>query len=241
MPHVAPLTEADVSSLSSGAVMRSPWMEQTFWWLPNLAEPDASVMLPIVGGVVAMINAELAGRKVKQAEGKEVRDEDVKVKEAGPVSAEAGTPSGSAVPTSAARRNQARPASSARIVRQPPTGSNTVRPLAPAEKGRRFSSSPIPTANAPEATRTNPKSYTRPVTKYISPTVVQARQRDRQEAAKSGALTSITPEQELRKEQDKASLRQRFMTNVLRGAAVVFVPFAAQVPAVSLTRQSGTC
>jgi peptidase E len=45
-------------------------------------------------------------------------------------------------------------------------------------------------------------------------------------------MTSITPEQELLKEKDKASLRQRFMTNVLRGAAVVFVPFAAQVPAV---------
>lgn len=40
-------------------------------------------------------------------------------------------------------------------------------------------------------------------------------------------------EAELEKEKEKADLRQRFMSMVLRGAAVIFVPFAAQVPAVS--------
>lgn len=206
-----------------------------------------------------MINAEMAGRKAKKVEGNEgevdgAKEEDASVKGRGAaapstaVAASAGR-SGSVPPASLSvgPASRPRPAAPSRIPRQPPplrpsSPSPSITPSiipspspsssSPSPPSRPFSST-LPTPSSSPAPK---KTYKRAPAQYVSPTLAQARQKQRAEraesVAKSGHMTSITPEQELLKEKDKASLRQRFMTNVLRGAAVVFVPFAAQVPAV---------
>ena len=182
----------------------SPLARESFLWLQQLGESDSTGALPILGGLMAFANAELAGRRARKAEEPEEVVEGVERPSQQPLESQSGLQGPSApvalsvqpnTPVGTPSRPRAIDLTAAlkRIPKSQQRSASTVPPPI-----SRIKSTPPPSPSTPpqlESLRTGP----------------------------SGKIP----------EKDKAELRTMVLTGALRFGAVLFVPIAANVPSVS--------
>jgi len=167
-----------------------------FLWLSNLGVPDSAGVLPLMGAIIALTNAETLGRKREQAmEAVAARKSAAKQKQSPPRK-----------PPALPRKPKVveAPASPARYESPPSAARAQIRQLS--------TTAPVHAVHRP-IIRNAARSTSRRTLDEIPAA----------EGAPDGTLT----------EADKANVRSTFLTYVLRGMAVMFIPFASTVPAVS--------
>jgi inner membrane protein COX18 len=201
-------------------------------WIDKMGLVDGSGVLPVVGGLVAMINAELVGRRNRGIERALVVEEDgagqgkgddVKngpSEKEGKVAVE--RPSVEIVLPR--RETSALPSGLQREVLAPktiPSGSSSSRSLS--------TTSTVLALPRPRAVKKRPAQASRPV-----PTSGPSQPSPRTAgAARPEHLTSMGDPSALSAREEKNELRSKIMTNAMRVGAVCFIPIASHVPAVS--------
>jgi len=174
----------------------SSMASEGFLWLTNLGVPDSAGVLPLLGALIALTNAETLGRKREQAMEAIAAKKLASTKK---TTLPGKTPTPPRKPTVAEA-----PASPARYESSPSAARAQIRQLS--------TSSPVLAVHRP-IIRNSARSTSRRTLDEIPAA----------QGAPDGNLT----------EADKANVRSTFLTYVLRGMAVMFIPFASTAPAVS--------
>lgn len=175
----------------------STMASEGFLWITNLGVPDSIGVLPLLGALIALTNAETLGRKREQAmEAVAARKIAAKKKP---------TPPPRKPPT---------PPRKPKVVEAPAMPARYESPPSAARAQiRQLSTSSLALAVHRPIIKNAARSTSRRTLDEIPAA----------EGAPDGTLT----------EADKANVRSTFLTYVLRGMAVMFIPFASTAPAVS--------
>ncbi|GFZ43210.1 hypothetical protein JCM24511_00929 [Saitozyma sp. JCM 24511] len=259
--HIPLLVTLSLSIRRAVETPGSDWASEAFWWIDKMGEVDTTGILPVVGGVVAMINAELVGRRSKEV-GEVLRQEDEEAEAEGRVagpgrvigvsSVGAGNnvtdgvtgsvSSGLSRPNSGSTRQSSHTPNS-RSGRSPPS------PGLPGPAGppasRSISTSPTPLA-LPRPRKSPPKRSTPPgAVAAAVPRPPAAASASVQPPSNppssssslsdrsnpSGHLVSHAPDKKSFSAQAKAAIRNQFLSRAMLVGGVLFIPIAAQVPA----------
>jgi inner membrane protein COX18 len=174
----------------------STMASEGFLWITNLGVPDSVGVLPLLGALIALTNAETLGRKREQA-----------------------------MEAVAARRMASK--KKPPPPRKPPTPPRKPKVVeAPASPARYESPPSAARAQIRQLSTTSPAfAVHRPIIRNAARSTSR-RTLDEIPAAEGAPDGTLT-------EADKANVRSTFLTYVLRGMAVMFIPFASTAPAVS--------
>lgn len=186
---------------------------EQYWWFDSLGTTDAKQILPVLGGMISFGNSELAARRNERRQvGLDVIEDDKQLSEETSVS-----PSVSSPPRHSPQSNQSRAFT---------TSTNTY-------KGSSPQSSKLPLSPAP------------PRPPRIRPAVIPTQSRSPPPSPPRGNggppsshLESIASAEEISKAKSKSKSVSSLAVRVMRIGAVLFIPIASQVPAVSSSYRS---
>lgn len=232
---------------------------ESFWWFDTLGQTDGKQILPILGGMLSFGNAELIGRRNRRIESDLNGGVEVAGEGDGP-SPPDGDGQGRSAPTGTA--SSVPPlgghGGATTQIRQFSSSSSSFRSQSTSSPNSNPSQNPNPNLNpslaqnqtsklpltpAPPRRPSQPKS-TRPTPPSPSPSPISSpnyRLRRKPSATTGGPppetpaehLTSMEPKPEISAEARKGELRGMLITTAMRAGAVLFVPIASQIPAVS--------
>lgn len=201
----------------------SPWAAESWWWLEHLGEVDPTMILPIAGGVLGMMNAEVVGRRNKDL------GNSMEVPAAGEGKETVATTSTATTARIISPIGTSSSPSRASAAPAPRLPSHLSKSSRPAQSPKR----PLSTDSTAQSTRKvkqptpppRPATPSRPAVMKVSTAPRPAR------SSATSHLQPIQPQSDQKKEIDKSRLVSKLFTNAMRVGAILFIPIAAQVPA----------
>ncbi|RXK42457.1 hypothetical protein M231_00011 [Tremella mesenterica] len=216
----------------------SPMGSETFLWLSQLGQPDGSGILPVLGGMLAFANAEMASRRVRGM----TKAEDGTAPHP-PSSSSSRIASSSTPSTSSQEAGRSSPQVRSTTLTAEGTSAPTLQPYGSSSKPSPADHSATPSPSTEN--RSVSGSSQAPRRRKVDPDLVKKRKLSTSSTMLAGEekrtvpvehLTDVSLDEGKPNAVRDSEIRSTFVTAAMRVGAVLFIPIASQTPSVSVPR-----